>query len=268
MADLADPGSQVALATSVFTPGVNRLGFGVIGADNALVFAPTAVYVGRNAGAPAAGPFPAELDPLLVDPPYRSTASATSADIFAAIYTTDLRLPGTGTYELLVVSRQGERLIGAPTIIRVTPTTPVPAVGEPAPRVATETLASAGGDVTRIDTREPPSDLHAVSFADVVGRTPVALLFASPALCPSRVCGPVVDLAVQLQREYGDRVTFIHQEVYVDNRLDRGFRPALRAFGLSSEPWLFTVDARGRIAARLEGSFGLAEFRAAVEAAL
>ena len=46
------------------------------------------------------------------------------------------------------------------------------------------------------------------------------------------------------------------------------FRPALRAFRLSSEPWLFTVDARGRIAARLEGSFGIAEFRAAVEAAL
>ena len=38
--------------------------------------------------------------------------------------------------------------------------------------------------------------MHAKSFADVVGRKPVALLFATPQLCQSRVCGPVVDVAL------------------------------------------------------------------------
>ncbi|MBA3436711.1 MAG: hypothetical protein H0U14_01795, partial [Thermoleophilaceae bacterium] len=44
--------------------------------------------------------------------------------------------------------------------------------------------------------------------------------------------------------------------------------PPLEAFRLRTEPWLFTIDADGRVAARLEGSFGTDEFREAVEAAL
>ena len=51
-------------------------------------------------------------------------------------------------------------------------------------------------------------------------------------------------------------MAFIHQEVYVDNNLNKGLRPPLRAFHLETEPWLFTVDKDGRVAARLEGSSG------------
>jgi hypothetical protein len=54
----------------------------------------------------------------------------------------------------------------------------------------------------------------------------------------------------------------------VDNDLRKGLRPPLRAYRLRTEPWLFTVDRQGRVAARLEGSFGNDEFRKAVEAAL
>src|SRR3712207_8411384 len=59
--------------------------------------------------------------------------------------------------------------------------------------------------------------------------------------------------------------SFIHQEVYVDNEVQKGLREPLRRFGLPTEPWLFTVDRSGRIAARLEGSFGLRAFEDAVE---
>jgi hypothetical protein len=141
-------------------------------------------------------------------------------------------------------------------------------VGERAPRVPTDTLASVGGREKILDTREPPSDMHARSFADVVGKRPVALLFATPQLCQSRVCGPVTDVALQLKRTYGDRVEFIHQEVYVENQVERGVREALRRFRLPTEPWLFVVDREGRITARLEGSDGLDAFRRAVETAL
>jgi hypothetical protein len=37
---------------------------------------------------------------------------------------------------------------------------------------------------------------------------------------------------------------------------------------LRTEPWLFAFDRSGRMAARLEGSFGIEAFRRAVEAAL
>ena len=129
-------------------------------------------------------------------------------------------------------------------------------------------MASAAGDVPSIETRLPPDDMHDVAFADVIGRKPVALLFATPALCASRVCGPVVDIALQLKSTYGDRVQFIHQEVFVDNEPGKGLRPALRAFALETEPWLFVFDRRGRVVARLEGSFGFDAFERALRSAL
>jgi hypothetical protein len=110
--------------------------------------------------------------------------------------------------------------------------------------------------------------MHEQSFDKVVGSKPVALLFATPQLCQSRVCGPVTDVAVQLQATYGDQVEFIHQEVYVDNDPNAGLRKPLEAFHLPTEPWLFVVGENGRITARLEGSFGLAAFENAIKTAL
>jgi hypothetical protein len=107
-----------------------------------------------------------------------------------------------------------------------------------------------------------------VDFASVIGKKPVALVFATPQLCQSRVCGPVVDVAIQLEAQYRDRVTFIHEEVYVGNDLKKGYRPELRVFHLQTEPWLFTFNRQGRIAARLEGSFGVNAFKRALDAAL
>ena len=119
-----------------------------------------------------------------------------------------------------------------------------------------------------LDTRDPPDEMHEENFVDVLGEKPVVLLMATPALCQTRVCGPVTDIAAQLQEEYGDRATFIHQEVYEDNDVQKGLREPLRQFKLTTEPWLFTFRSDGRVAARLEGSFGNNAFREAVEAAL
>jgi hypothetical protein len=110
--------------------------------------------------------------------------------------------------------------------------------------------------------------MHAKSFADVVGKKPVALLFATPQLCQSRVCGPVVDEALQMRAKYGDRIEFIHQEVYAGNDVKKGLRAPLRQFNLPTEPWLFVVGKNGRITARLEGSFGLSAFEQALKTAL
>ena len=37
-----------------------------------------------------------------------------------------------------------------------------------------------GGDIASIDTRLPPSSMHEADFADVLGKKPVVLLFATP----------------------------------------------------------------------------------------
>jgi hypothetical protein len=259
-------GPQVAMATTDYVPGRNRVAFGLIEHDGTLIYGNTAVYVARSEHAKAIGPFVAPADSLQVRPAFRSETAA--GDDVTGVYHADVRLPGSGRWLLLTVTRSGEELLGGAAAVDVRKRSPVPAVGDPAPRIHTPTLASVGGDVSKIDTRVPPSRLHEVDFFDVVGRRPVALLFATPALCRSRVCGPVADEAVQLQTAYGDQMTFIHNEVYVDNDPGKGLRPQLRAFGLSSEPWLFVIDAHGRVAARLEGAFGIDEFRAAIERGL
>ena len=110
--------------------------------------------------------------------------------------------------------------------------------------------------------------MHAKDFADVVGKEPVALLFSTPQLCQSRVCGPVTDIALQMEAKYGKQMTFIHQEVYVDNDVQKGLRPPLQQFHLQSEPWLFVVNKQGIITARLEGSIGVREFENAVKTGL
>ena len=111
-----------------------------------------------------------------------------------------------------------------------------PKVGERPPKIDTLTAADVGNDLEKIDTRVPPDQMHKVDFAEVLGKKPIVLVFATPALCQSRVCGPVVDVAQQVADEYEPKADFIHQEVYVDNEIDQGdpspaegVRPADRA---------------------------------------
>jgi hypothetical protein len=96
----------------------------------------------------------------------------------------------------------------------------------------------------------------------------VALLFSTPELCTSRVCGPVTDIMVSLQHEFANRITFIHQEVYADNNPAKGLRPQMHSFHLETEPWLFVLNRHGVITTRLQGAFGVNEARAALESAL
>lgn len=264
LADTLTGGPAVALATAIYTPGRNRIAFGLIEPDGSFLYGKTAVYAARGEQTPVRGPYPAPADSLEVRPPFRSA----SDDDVKAVYHAEVDLPRPGRWLVLTVTRVGDGFVGAAGEVVVRRATGVPAIGDRAPRVHTPTAASVGGRVEQIDTRVPPSDLHDHDLADVLGRRPVALLFATPALCRSRVCGPVADVALQLKSAYGDRVAFIHNEVYVDNDPAKGLRPQLRAYGLTTEPWLFAIDADGRVAARLEGAFGVDEFREAVEQAL
>ena len=264
-------GPQAAMATSVFRVGKNRLAFGVLDENVQFVYGDTVIYLASPKSGDVTGPFPAPADVLVTEERYRSQQAATEKDPFAAVYSAELELDAPGVWQALMVSDVGggRRIAAGLDFEVLTPKADkIPDVGERAPEISTETVEDAPS-IELIDTRMPPAeDLHQEDFADVVGKKPVALLFATPQLCQSRVCGPVVDEMLQLKDRYGDRMTFIHQEVFVDNVVEKGLRKPLEAFNLRTEPWLFTFGADGRIAARLEGSFGLRDFEKAVEAAL
>jgi hypothetical protein len=141
---------------------------------------------------------------------------------------------------------------------------PVPAPGDPAPRVNTPTKDDVGS-LQEIDTRVPPSTMHDDDLADVLGKEPVVLLFATPALCQSRVCGPVVDVTEQVKRDHDDEAAFIHMEIYNENLANKGLREQVKAFGLPTEPWLFVIDEDGKIDTRIEGAFGGSELEQALK---
>ncbi len=264
---LARASAQLGAATGTFTPGTRRLAFGLTTTSGAFIYAPTAIYIARTPAAPAQGPFIAPADPMEVAPAYRSKQNSGPGGI-KAIYHAQISLKQTGTYTVLSLTRTPSGLVGAPGEVAVAASSPIPDVGQRPPDVATDTAATVHGDAALLTTRLPPERMQSVSFDRVLGKRPVALLFSTPQLCISRVCGPVTDIAVALQQHFGQRVTFIHEEVYVDNQPSKGLRPQLKAFHLETEPWLFTVNRRGVIAARLEGAFGVTEFTQALEAAL
>lgn len=268
LASLATGSAQFGAATSAYTPGHDRVAFALIDRSNSLIYAPTAIYIGTAPNAPAEGPFLAPSDPLGVAARYRSAQNGGPGDV-KAIYAAGVTFPAARIYDVLTLTRTSAGLVGATGQLRVTRSgAGIPNVGQRPPRITTDTLATVAGNLRLLTTRQPPESMHSVSLSQVLGHRPVALLFSTPELCMSRVCGPVTDVLVSLQHEFAGRIAFIHEEVYVTNDPSKGLRPQLKAFGLHTEPWLFTVNARGVIAARLEGAFGVNEARQALLAAL
>jgi len=176
-----------------------------------------------------------------------------------------VKLDRRGELTMLALIRRGEKLEATrlPSAI-VGQFGSVSDVGDPAPPIHTPTTDDVG-QISEIETRIPPDSMHGTDFADVVGKEPVLIVFATPQLCQSRVCGPTVDIVEQVKAESGDRAAFIHMEVYNENDPSKGLRPQLRAFHLPTEPWAFIIDRNGRISARFEGAFGAEELSRALD---
>jgi hypothetical protein len=218
---------------------------------------------------PAVGPFPVAIESLATAPRFRSATTLEDPNTAPVVYATTVDFPSEGEWRLGAIVKEEGELTGA-----ILPAAEVgefrrfPQVGEAAPLIHTPTAQDVGGDLSKITTRIPPDGLNKVDYAEALGKKPIVLLFATPKFCQSRVCGPVVDVAEQAQDEYGDKADFIHMEIYNDNDPAKHTRPQVRAFHLPTEPWLFTIDRQGRIAAAVEGAFGLKLMREAVDKAI
>jgi hypothetical protein len=162
-----------------------------------------------------------------------------------------------------VVARAGGQKV--PFSVQVNDQPVAAAVGQPAPRAPSPTTADTLG-VKPICTRQPMCPLHTQSLSTVIGAgKPVAALFATPARCQSQYCGPVLDELLKVMRDYSDRVTFVHTEIY-QSATGTALVPTLAAWKLESEPWLFGVDGAGTIQSRIDGAFGGNEIRSLLDA--
>jgi len=254
----------IAPAAQSFAVGENRYPFGVFTRGNEQVDdADVALYFAKSEGGPVTGPLPARVETLEVKPAYR--AAGEDPDQAKNVYVVPkVDFDRKGPWEAVAMIKGKGGLEASRVPSPVAGENSVPEVGEKAPLIHTPTAADVGGDLAKIDTRIPHDQMHQVDFADVVGKQPIVLVFATPALCQSRVCGPVVDVAQQVADEYKGKADFIHMEVYNDNEISKGIRPQLQAFNLETEPWTFLIDRNGVIRDRIDGAYGVAELEQAM----
>jgi hypothetical protein len=231
----------------MFVPGrENRFPFGVADQDGLLPTERTperlTVYLldadGAAVGAPVevvrhADGLPRAYFPLLatVDAP--------------GIYTARTEIDGVGAEMSIKVD--------APTDVVVIQT------GAAMPAIETPTTADARG-VNPICTRDPVCPLHDITVTEALAAgTPMALLVASPAFCQLAICGPVLDVLLEVQPDHPG-VRFLHAEVYADPAKDLNTSaPVVAPLGLHFEPCLVLVDADGTVVDRVDTIFDRTE---------
>ena len=249
--------------------GRNRLGFAIVDRANKQIdVSAVAVYTAKPDGSDLRGPFAARKESLDVDTRYRSAQTASDLASGDTFYVAEAVYGSRGPHVAIGLVRLDGRLVVADSVgeLMVGEKGGPPKVGQRAIEVHTQTGADVGGDLTKLSTRiPPPPEMLDTDFADALGKKPVVLLFATPALCASRTCGPVVDIAEEVRAENGKGVTFIQQEIYQDNDPGKPYRPQVLAWRLPTEPWAFVVDRDGKIAERFEGVFSVGELARAVE---
>jgi hypothetical protein len=268
----AAPGDDIVVspATSELIEGRNRFGFGVFSVDGEQIGdADVAIYAAHGGTGKAIGPFPARVDSLETEPAFTAATTSNDPDAAKSVYVTDLNLDQPGEWQMIALVDRGDgfeatRLPSA--VVKTPEQDKIPEPGEKAPVIHTPT-ADDVGDVTQIDTRIPPSSMHSDDFADVVGKEPVVLLFATPALCQSRVCGPVVDVAEQVKRDRPDDAAYIHMEIWNQNDPNKGAREQVLDYNLRTEPWLFVINSDGTVSSRIEGAFSIEELNQALDQA-
>ena len=209
------------------------------------------IYRGPN---PAAGPSAR----LALAAPGTQSGEVVAAHLFDAglpkgrgVYTIEAVLDQPGVYEGRVLTR-GKRV---PLALQVRTTAAAATPGMMANRAPSPTVHDSLG-VNPICTRQPPCPLHTVSLSDVIGGgKPVAVLFATPALCQTRYCGPVLDELLAARAPYENQIVFVHVEIYASLTGNQE-SPTVTAWNLPYEPFLFTIDGTGTIQGRLDSAFG------------
>lgn len=181
--------------------------------------------------------------------------------------------PQPGIYDL-EVDFGGGRISSLPVQAFDPAEVVVPQPGDRMPRIDTPTTARPDGIDPLCTLAPDPCPLHQLSVAEVLdsGR-PLALLVATPALCQTAYCGPVLNTLLTAAPRYPD-VVAVHLEVYANAADVRGnytdpnltvAQPVLD-LGLAFEPSLFLVDGSGRIVDRIDNLFDATELDAALTA--
>jgi hypothetical protein len=154
----------------------------------------------------------------------------------------------------------------------VVATASVAPVGSQAISVKTPVATTEQG-LLAICTREPPDHMHTISLDEALTNgKPTVVSFATPLLCQSMVCGPVVDEVLAVHDAVGEsKANFIHVEEFLPGpdhspppATLENQSPGFKAWGLQTEPWTFVIDKDGVVQARFQGPVVASQIQAAL----
>lgn len=262
--------TQVSLlaAQSQVVTGTSLLTFGLVTEDGQLLTggAPE-VWIARDERSEPLGPFRASFHQFHPDPESRAPRSP-----ITGFYAARVEVPQPGTWMAAAVADvRGEPLVG---VLGFEATEgPVPAqVGTRAIPVKTPVATTERG-LRQVCTRPPPDPMHYISLDRALRNgKPTVVAFATPLLCESQLCGPVVDEVLAVYREVGPaRANFVHVEIYPPGKdlkpppaTEENASRAFKAWGFHTEPWVVVVDRKGVIRARFEGPVTAAQIEDAL----
>lgn len=246
----------VALVASELVVGPNRFAVGLFDKDGGIVQEAAVHFHYYDLSNPAAPLLEIEADATPLHAP----------DGLTTIFTHERQFDRAGEWGVEV---QASFPDGATAVKRigfeVLADSPTLKPGQLAPAPVTPTAAEVNNDLTRLTSAVAPNpDFYRMSLAEALASgKPTVLLFSTPGFCRTRFCGPAYEQTSELESRFGERLNFIHVEVYtgLPNPAANNWEvaPAMAAFGLTTEPWLYLINAEGRIVYRVEGIFTTAE---------
>ena len=213
------------------------------------------------------------------EPAWRTSATYLSSGLGRGLYRTEVEFDCIGEWgaEIFFEGEDGEWLTER-LRFAVNPLGGTPAIGEAAP-LSDSLTATTAEEVAYISTDTNP---YLPAYDKTVAQTvtsgkPSFVFFATPAFCQTGFCGPTVELVKSVAKEHPEELEFVNVEPYHLHMTENGLQPLLDEeaqlqpvdaaleWGIPVEPYLFLLDAEGKVFAKFEGVVGGDELRAAVE---
>ena len=213
-----------------------------------------------------------DIDPS--EPGPREARPSEGLGVYAA---EGVRFDQAGFWGVRIKATIDGKEVSANAPFEVVAASQLPFPGEPAPRTQHPLPGAEGVDPESIDSRarggEPIPDevLHRTTIADALAAgKPTVVVVSTPVYCVSRFCGPITDSVAELAETYGDRVAFVHLEVWKDfekrvvNPFATEWISPADGVGDTKEPWVFLVGGDGIVKERFDNVVGDEALAAAV----
>ena len=256
---------EVVLVASELVVGPNRFAVGLFDEEGHVVHEAAVHFHYYDLSNPATPVLETEADATPIHTP----------DGYTTIFTQEREFTRPGEWGVEVQARFPDGTDAVKRIgFDVLADSPTLKPGQLAPALVTPTSSLVNNDLSKLTSALTPNPaFYNLSLAQALDNDrPTVLLFATPAFCQTRFCGPAYDQTSELQTHYGDSFNFVHVEVYtgLPNPAANNWEiaPTMAAFGLTTEPWLYLIDTHGKIVYRVEGVFTTAEVERHLQAVL